>query len=117
MNLISIVLVLALLFGGEKLNQIKEFLSKIDFESFSPLLKILGVKQEGIDFLSSEKFNEILSGEFDLKTLLPILSSLFSSPCKPEEKPDNEKPTSDYASPIKDVAPTDIEDNINAFFS
>ena len=117
MNLISIVVILALLFGGEKLNQIKEFLSRIDFPSFAPILQILGLKQEGIDFLSSEKFNKILTGELDLKTLLPLITSLFSTADKREDKSEPKQKNSDYASPIKDVAPTDVEESINAYFN
>lgn len=117
MNFIPIILVLALLFGGEKITQIKDFLSKIDFASFAPILTTLGVKKEFVDYLSSEEFSETLSGDFDLKKLLPLLTSLFS-PNKTDDKSNGQSPpNTDYIKPIKDVAPSDVEDSINSFFS
>lgn len=117
MNFIPIILVLALLFGGEKITQIKDFLSKIDFASFAPILTTLGVKKEFVDYLSSEEFSETLSGDFDLKKLIPLLTSLFSSTHTDDKDKSQSQSDTDYVKPIKDVAPSDVEDSINSFFS
>ena len=120
MNILPLLL-FAVLLGGEKLYFIKDFLAKIDFKSFEPVLKMLGINNGAIDFLCSEKFNEMLSSDIDIKSLLPLLSTIFS-------KKDNEKeqnPTentekscrNDYLSAIKNVAPTDVEETLNDFLS
>ena len=117
MNFIAIAIVAALLLGGDKINQIKEFLAKIDFKSFAPLLQILGVNKDGIDFLSSEKFEEILTGETDVKTLLPLLSTLFKQKETSEQQSQNDGGNADFVAPIKEVAPTEVEESISAYFN
>lgn len=117
MNFIAIAIVATLVFGGDKINQIKEFLAKIDFKSFAPLLQILGVSKDGIDFLSSEKFEEILLGQTDLKTLLPILATLFKQKDDGNEQESKDAFKGDFVAPIKEVAPTEVEESINSYFS
>ena len=124
MNLLPILLI-ALLMGGEKLSTLKEFLSKIDFSSFTPIFKALGIQSNVIDFLSSETFSSLLSGQGDLKSILPLLSSFFKTPEKEEVKTTNSEEVQeeevsvpeDFISPIKSVAPTDVEETLNNFFS
>ena len=60
-----------------------ELISRLDWQSFAPLFKILGMSDETINVLSSEKFAEDMqnlgSGKTDFKSLAPILASLFSA--------------------------------------
>ena len=65
-----------------------ELISRLDWQSFAPLFKILGMSDETINVLSSEKFAEDMqnlgSGKTDFKSLAPILASLFSAGRKNE---------------------------------
>ncbi len=118
MNILLLVL-FAVLLGGDKLYSIKEFLSKIDFKSFAPVLKLIGLKNDAVDFLCSEKFEEILSSDLDLKSLLPLLSSLFAKKESENfgEQAENPPCKNDYLSAIKNVAPTDIEETLSDFLN
>ncbi|MBE5741838.1 MAG: hypothetical protein E7360_00760 [Clostridiales bacterium] len=114
-------LFIAILLGGEKLSSLKEFLSHVDFKSFTPVLKILGVSDSTIDFLCSEKLSSLLTQNTDLKTLLPLLISLFNNKKEEENTPTDEEEKvvnlDDAISPIKKVAPTEVEETFNAYFS
>jgi hypothetical protein len=121
MNFLPILLI-AFLLGGEKLSSLKEFLAHVDFNSFSPILKILGFNQKTIDFLCSENFSSMLNKESDLKNLLPFLLSTFN---KQDEQPTTKTESSqaeystpdEFISPIKNVAPTDVEETFSSYFS
>ena len=109
MNILPLLLI-GLLLGGERLNSIKEFLSKIDFASFSPIFRLLGLNQNTVDFLSSENFSKLLE-ENDFKNVLPLLSSLFTNQNNAEVKAEDveeEDGLDKIISPIKNVAPTDV---------
>ena len=118
MNILPLLLI-GLLLGGERLNSIKEFLSKIDFASFSPIFRLLGLNQNTVDFLSSENFSKLLE-ENDLKNVLPLLSSLFTNQNNTEvkaEEVEEEDGLDKIISPIKNVAPTDVEETFSSFFN
>ena len=118
LNILPLLLI-GLLLGGERLNSIKEFLSKIDFASFSPIFRLLGLNQNTVDFLSSENFSKLLE-ENDFKNVLPLLSSLFTSHNNTEakaEESEEEDGLDKIISPIKNVAPTDVEETFSSFFN
>ena len=116
MNILPILL-FGLLLKGESFSSIKDLLLKIDFASFSPVLQLLGVDKKTIDFLSSEEFEQNLSNG-DFKSLIPLVSSLFSKPqAKVVEDDDEQSAHCDYVSPIKNVAPTDIGATIENYFN
>ena len=114
------LLLIALLSNGEKFSSIKEFLSHIDFNSFSPVFKLFGLNENIIGFLCSEQFSSMLSGNLDLKSLLPILTSFLSPKTNNEkqkedceaETPQSQTANSDYFAPIKDIIPSDIEEQL-----
>lgn len=120
MNILALIL-FAVLLGGEKLYFIKDFLCKIDFKSFAPVLKMVGLNNSVIEFLCSEKFDNILSSDVDLKTLLPLLATLFNKKNEDNEQSTDENTNknckNDYLSAIKNVAPTDVEETLNNFLS
>ncbi|MBQ7373195.1 MAG: hypothetical protein IJW64_01355 [Clostridia bacterium] len=118
MNILPLVL-FAVLLGGDKLYSIKEFLSKIDFPSFAPVLKMIGLNGNIVDFLCSEKFSEILSSDGDLKSILPVLSGLFAKKDDQNnaQETDETPKKNDYLSAIKNVAPTDIEETLSEFLN
>ena len=120
MNILPLLL-FAVLLGGEKFYFVKDFLSKIDFKSFAPILKMLGLNGGAIEFLCSEKFDEIISQDMDIKSLLPLLATVFNKNSENNEQntsENNDKPCkNDYLSAIKNVAPTDVEETLNSFLS
>lgn len=109
-----------------------EFFSRLDWGSFAPLFKILGMSDETINVLSSEKFAEDMqnlgNGKTDFKSLAPILASLFSAGRKNEndkKTADSENnsssesadKTSSYFEPIKEIIPDDISESLSSYFS
>ena len=102
-----------------------ELISRLDWQSFAPLFKILGMSDETINVLSSEKFAEDMqnlgSGKIDFK-------SLFSAGRKNEngkKTADSENnsssesadKTSSYFEPIKEIIPDDISESLSSYFS
>ena len=119
MNVLPLV-ILFLLLSGDKLSDVKNLLAKIDFKSFAPILKILGVNDKLTDFISSDEFSELVGGDLDLKKIIGALSAFGSFGKKetpPEENSDDEINGDLKLDPIKDVASTDIEENLGSFFS
>ncbi len=118
MNLLPLI-ILFLLLKNDKFAGIKDFLAKIDFASFAPLLKLIGANDKIIEFLSSEKFSELLSGNASPSEFADLVSSsdgLFSKKNSPEQSSD-ENITDFKLNPIKDVASSDIEEDLGSFFS
>ena len=118
MNL-PLLLILFLLFGGERASDVKNLLARIDFASFSPILKLLGLSGDAVDFLSSESFGKLLEGDADLKSLLPTLFSSFGKKQEPhEEDTDGEPPAGNFhLDPINEIAATDVEETLGSYFS
>ena len=120
LNVLPLILI-GILMGGEKFATVKEFLSKIDFPSFTPIFSLLGVNKKTMDFLCSKDFENLLSSSGNITDLLPLLGSLFSK--KPETEKtedgesDGEKTHSDYFTAIKNVAPTDVEETLFSYTS
>lgn len=109
-----------------------ELISRLDWQSFAPLFKILGMSDETINVLSSEKFAEDMqnlgSGKTDFKSLAPIIASLFSAGRKNENdkktadsennsSPESADKTSSYFEPIKEIIPDDISESLSSYFS
>ncbi len=117
MNL-PLLLILFLLFGGERTADVRNLLARIDFASFAPVLKLLGLGESAIDFLSSENFEKLIEGG-DLKSVLPAILSSFGKKEKPSEgSSDGNAPVkNNYLEPIKDVAATDVEEALGSYFS
>ena len=126
MNILPLLLI-ALLLGGNRISSAKNFLSKIDFKSFAPLLKLLGINEKTIEFLCSDEFTNAIEGDLDAKNLMSIATAAANAFSKtggdkekdaPEDKTDaNSEVFGEKLNPIKDVASTDIEENLGSFFS
>lgn len=119
MNFLPLVL-LAVALGGDKAKSLAEFLSRIDFKSFAPVLKILGFSDKMLDTLCSDEFSEMLSGEINAATITKILSGLTRGNDEKSGDADKSAPPqkkSNFLSPIESVAPTEIEQTLGAYFS
>ena len=127
------ILLLFLLFakssGAASGLNLAELISRLDWESFAPLFKILGLSDKTVNFLTSEKFAAALSAAFDndsvdFKSILPALIGLFSSQDKSEEekKAASEEKSSEaadvnaaYFTPVKDIMPEDISESLSEY--
>lgn len=114
-------LLLIYLLGGNSLSGLTDLISKIDFASFAPLLRLLGMDEKTVDFISSEEFSSAMGEGADLKKLLPLIlsSGILTKKQPPENNSDGEKTVDENIAldPIKNVASTEIEENLGSFFS
>ena len=119
MSFIPLILILFLLFKKND-SPILEFIKGIDLSSISPILQLLGLNEESLDFLNDENFKNFLSGNGDLKSLIPIILPLLKNLTTKQTAPVNEfseNLKSQYLSPIKDFAPSEITEILNEYFS
>ena len=117
MNYLFILILFFVLYGG-KLSELKEILPNLDMPSFVPVFKLLGMDDETISLLTSDKFAEALQGGVNLKTLLPVFMGLMNGDKKEngqsetEKEDDAETEVTDvdgkYFSPVKTVIPDDV---------
>ena len=119
MNFLPLILIALLLFRKND-SPILEFVKNIDKESIMPILELLGVNADSLDFLNDENFKNFLDGNGDIKSLLPMLLPLIKSftaykTTATNNFSDNIK--SEYLSPIKDIASIEITNSLNGFLS
>lgn len=111
MSYILLILIIFLFFKGGNGN-ITDILSSLNLNDLAPILQTFGIDASILETLKSQDFNSLLSGNFDLKTLLPLITPLLKNAMQnnfatPTSNFDN--PTfSDNISPIKDIANEDI---------
>ena len=117
MSYLPIVLIVIFLLSRKN----PSILDGFDFESVSPLLSLFGVSEEVLSLLKGDEIKNLASGNFDLKSILPLVTSLFShiksEPSTPVESPPNFSDTPEYLNPIKDVASADIISSLGSYFS
>ena len=118
MSFLPLILIALLLFRKTD-SPILEFLKNMDIETVSPILELLGLNQDSLGFLNDENFKNFLSGSGDLKSLIPMLLPLiknFTTP-KTTTADFSEDLKSQYLSPIKDIASSEITDILDGYFS
>ena len=97
-----------------------EFLNDIDFESLSPILSLFGVNENILKFLVSDEIKNVLSGNLELKNILPLITSLISSmPKNNDNNFDFNKENftaSEYLNPIKEIASPKILSTLGNYF-
>lgn len=123
------LLLLLLASGKNDATSLIDVIRRIDFASFKPVLKLLGLSDKTLEFICSEEFSNLLDGKTDLKSLLPFLTSFLNSDDNETEKHENsadlkEKDEQNSSvtrknllSPIENVAPTEIESSLGSYFS
>ncbi len=96
-------------------------LTGFDFESIAPLLNLFGISNDLLKTLTSDEIKKITSGNFDMKSILPLVTSLIetfkSSSTKPFAETPNSTHTPEYLNPIKDVASDEILSSLGNFFN
>ncbi len=119
MGFLPIVLIVVYLLNNK--GGLKDFLGGIDFESLSPILSLFGADNKTIELLSSPEIKQILSGNADIKTLIPLISTFISSMNKVGEsfdlKSQENQYTAEYLNPIKDVASDEILSSLGNYFN
>ncbi len=117
MNYLPIIILVLFLFRNN--NNFSGLLDNINFEDIMPTLSLLGVDESIISALQSDEFKEILNGNINLKTLIPLVMPLLSSFKQPENNSEDFKTYTAYTdlTPIKDVAGQNITTALEEYFS
>lgn len=116
------IIIIVLLLGGGNTKRLSDVLKNIDFNSFKPIFKLLGLNENFTEFICSENFSKFLDDGFDIRRipeLLPYAKEFFKS-INGEKKDENaDEKTVEYLGlePIKEVASSEIEENLGSFFS
>ena len=117
MNPLFIIIAVLILTGG-KLNSLFETLKSVDFNSFKPVFKLLGLNENITEFICSEKFSKLLENGFDIKSIPDLLSSADELFKKNENLSKSENSEKNLGlEPIKEVASTEIEESLGSFFT
>lgn len=117
MNPLFIIIAVLILTGG-KFNTLIETLKSIDFNSFKPVFKLLGLNENITEFICSEKFSEFLENGLDIKRIPDLLSVADDLFKKTETASSMEQSEKDLGlEPIKEVASSEIEESLGSFFT
>ena len=119
MSFIPLILILFLLFKKTD-SPILEFVKGIDLSSITPILQLLGINERSLDFLNDDNFKNFLSGNGDLKSLIPMLLPLIKNFTSQNPTPTadfSDSIKSEYLSPIKDFASPEITEILNEYFT
>ena len=115
-------IILVVLYLLNKKGGISELLGGLDVESISPLLSLFGVNKGMVELLSSQELKNVLSGNADIKSIIPLITTLMTS-IKASEPSNQEHTTTtestftpEYLNPIKDVASPDVYTVLNNYF-
>ena len=111
-------IILVVIFLLNRSSGVKEVLQNFDFQSISPLLSLFGVNDKIIETMQSQEMKNALDGNLDIKTLMPLLTTLISSVKQNAtvEKNDEKRYEPEYLNPIKDVASEEVYSSLNSYF-
>ena len=115
MSYLPIILIVVFLLSNK--NSIKDL--PFDLESITPLLSLFGISPEISNMLSSSAVKNAMSGNLDIKELLPLITSLMtnlkqSSPTPTPASTNAEN--SEFFDPIKSVADDKILSTLGNYF-
>ena len=119
MNFLPIILIIVFLLNKNKGGLV--FLKDFDFESLAPILSLFGIDENTLKLLTSNEIKDILNGNLDIKSLMPIIINLVTTLSKPSvSEPTNftatTTPQPEYLNPIKDVATAQILTTLGNYF-
>ena len=118
MSFLPIILIILYLLNSN--GGIKELLGGLDIKSIAPLLSLFGVNEKALDMLSMPEITNLISGKGDIKTLIPLFSSLISSIKSSEptyKETASESPLQpEFLNPIKDVASEEVYSTLYNYF-
>ncbi len=116
MNYLPIILIVVFLLSNKNSNGNP---LPFDLESITPLLSLFGVSPEISQMLSSDAIKNLLNGNADINSLMPIITSFMSNlkQSSPAQTPqDNEPNNSEFFNPIKDLAEDKIISTLGSYF-
>ncbi len=125
MSYMLIILVIFFIMKGNN-NNLLDFIKNVDLSSILPYLEMLGIDKKVVETISSEDFQKVLSGSFDVKTLLPLVmpilqNFIFSKQSATTQSYESEKQaySTDIQgiSPIKDVASDEVVSMFSDYFN
>lgn len=119
MNFLPLILILFLLFKKQD-SPILDFIKGIDVASLSPILNLLGFDESALEILENENFKNFLAGNGDIKSLIPMLLPLLKNFTTKRATPTadfSESIKSEYLSPIKDIASSEITALLDGYFA
>ena len=119
MNFFPLILI-ALLLLRKTNSPILELVKNVDMQSISPILELLGINLNSLEFLNDENFKNFLSGSGDLKSLIPLLLPLvksFTANTQTSQTDFSDNLKSEYLSPIKDIANSEITNSLSGYFT
>ena len=125
MSYMLIILVIFFIMKGNN-NNLLDFIKNVDLSSILPYLEMLGIDKKVVETISSEDFQKVLSGSFDIKTLLPLVmpilqNFIFSKQNATTQSYESEKQaySTDIQgiSPIKDVASDEVVSMFSDYFN
>lgn len=118
MSYLPIILIVIFLLGNK--GNLKDFIGDFDFESISPLLSLFGVNENVLQTLSSLDIKNVLQGNADIKSILPLIINLASNMNTQQNTnatfQDSFTPTPEALEPIKDLAPEQIISSLGNYF-
>ncbi|MBR5438630.1 MAG: hypothetical protein IKV61_00215 [Clostridia bacterium] len=117
MNTLPIIVILFMLLK-DKLN-LSSLLNGIDIEGLAPIFELLNVDASILNSLNNDNFKQLLNGNLDFKTLLPIIMPIITSFSKNANKPfENSSYTPNYEdfSLIKDIAGQNVAQAFENYF-
>ncbi len=124
MSYMLLLLVIFFIMKG-KGNNLLDFIKNIDLSNISPYLEILGIDKNILSTISSEDFQKALSGNFDIKTLLPLIMPIVQNFAfnKQTSSPTYESEKTTYScdikgiSPIKDIASDEVINMFSEYYN
>lgn len=118
MSYLPIILIVVFLLSNK--GGVKDFIGNFDFESITPLLSLFGVNEKTVEALSSPEIKNVLSGNADLKSMLPIIINLVTELNKPKPQENSnayyQAPTPEALEPIIDLAPEQVITSLGNYF-
>ncbi len=122
MSFIYVLIFIFLFMNKGGSNQVLDLIKSVDLSAILPILENFGVSPQIKDFINSDNFKEVLSGNLDLSKILPILTPLISSfigntNTFSNKDNDLDNLVSERLSPIKDIANEYVTNTFEEIFS
>ena len=117
MNFLPIIILIIFMFKNN--NGVSELLQYINFDDLAPILPLLGVDESIIETFKSDDFKEVLKGNLNVKTLLPLLMPLLTAIKQPKSESQcfTSCETLGDLTPIKDIAGQNVTAALEEYFS
>ncbi len=112
MSYMLLFLIIFLFLRGKSGNLI-DLLSSLNLDDVTPVLQTFGVDTSILESLKGKDFSSLLSGNFDIKTLLPLITPIMQTFMQKgfttsQSTNFTSQSFTDNVSPIKDIANEDI---------